>query len=93
MPVRIGMAQRIVPHIPVQVERLGIAEIGVGDGIGDGAPIRRHPAAHRGGVVPGAEVVQPALGIPFFAGELVRQSQQARKAGGIGQSYAWRGAS
>src|SRR6185437_11100330 len=59
MPVRIRLAERIVPDIRIQIQSLGIVQLGVRNWFLLRAPVRAHPPAHRGTVVPGPEVVEP----------------------------------
>ena len=68
MPIRIGSIQRIILDIRVEVEALRIVELCIRDGIFFCAPVGRHEAAHRTGVVASFEVIVTGFGIPFFAG-------------------------
>src|SRR6185437_6449597 len=47
----------VVEDVAVEVERLGIGQVGVGDGLGGFGPIGGEEAAEGGGVVAGAEIV------------------------------------
>jgi hypothetical protein len=68
--VGIDLRKRVIPHISIEVQTLRIAEIGIWHGLGFDGPVRAHPSAHAGGVVSSPEIVQTALGIAFFAGEV-----------------------
>ena len=57
MPVWIDASQWVVVHVGVEVEGLGVVELGVGNRVFLGAPVGRHEAAHVGAEVPGPEVV------------------------------------
>ncbi|MFL6436920.1 MAG: hypothetical protein ACJ71Q_05020 [Terriglobales bacterium] len=39
MPIRVGMAHGVVADVAVEVERLGVGYVGVGDGFWRGAPV------------------------------------------------------
>src|SRR6185312_4439791 len=71
VPVGVGQSCRIIAGIAVQVERLRVAEIGVGYGIRGGVPVGAEEAAEIALVEAGAEVVERAFGIAVLAGELV----------------------
>src|SRR6185437_15556938 len=58
-PVRIRAGDGVVEHVAVGGEGLGVFEVGVGDGLGEGAPVGGHEAAEAGAVVAGAGVVGP----------------------------------
>ncbi len=76
MSIRVRVAHGIVADVAVGVQGLGIGEVGVGDGLGLGAPIRRHPAP-RLRVVARTEVIQIGFRIPLLAGEFVVSRRRA----------------
>jgi hypothetical protein len=57
VPVGISPAQRIVLHVPVQVQRLWIVERRVRHSLGLRGPVRAHEPARPARIVPGAEIV------------------------------------
>src|SRR6266568_7395365 len=65
--VEISKALRVIRHHCVQVQRLRVGEIGVGDGNGDGGPISAEPAAEAVGVVAGVEVVVAGFCVALLA--------------------------
>jgi hypothetical protein len=65
---RIGQTQRVIPNVGVAVQSLRVLGM-------TAQRIGTHEASHAGGVVPGPEVVQPAFGVAFFAGEFVVQGR------------------
>ena len=71
MPVRIDAADWIVADVGVEVERLRVAEFGVGHGLDFGRPVGRHEAAHLIAVVPCPEVVVAGFGVSLVPGEVV----------------------
>jgi hypothetical protein len=68
MPIRVAGRSGVVLNVAVQVETLRIAEIGIGYVDWLLGPVRRHEPAERGSIVPSTELIQAALGVPFFAG-------------------------
>src|SRR6185437_2735265 len=66
MPIRISLAERIVPNILIKIQALGIIQLGVGHSLGLLRPVCADPPADIAGVVSRAEVVQPRLGIRLF---------------------------
>lgn len=70
-PVEVGEGFGVVGCHPVEVEGLGVGEVGVGDRCGSGGPVGRFPAAKGGGVVAGAEIVVVGFGVALFAFEFV----------------------
>ncbi len=79
VPIRLN--KRIIAHILVEVQVLGIAEVGVGEGGGFGGPVGRQPAAHARRVIPRPKVVQPRLRVPFFGGEGIEEKLRAEGKG------------
>ena len=71
MTVWINLTQRVIFNISIEIQRLWIVQVGVGDWGGDGGPVGGEEAAHGGGIVAGAEVVEIGFGVAFFAGEFV----------------------
>src|SRR6266481_2559656 len=71
MAVEVGEGFGVVGDHGIEVERLRVGEVGVGDGRGDGGPVGSEPAAKAVGVVAGAEVVVAGFGVAFLAFELV----------------------
>ena len=71
MSIGVNNSERIVSCVPIHIKALRISEFGVGDWGGDGGPVGGEEAAHRGGIVAGAEVVEIGFGVAFFAGEFV----------------------
>jgi hypothetical protein len=69
--VFIRHVEGIVADVGIKIESLGIAYVGVGNGIEIIGPIGRHEAAEGGGVETSTEVVQAGFGVAFFAGEFV----------------------
>ena len=67
-PIRVDVFQRIVATIDILVQSVRGIEDSI---VRDVDCVGRHPAAHAGGMVARAEVVQPTLAIAFFAAELV----------------------
>ena len=57
MAVKVGEGFGVVGDHGVEVEGLGIGEIGIGDGDGDVGPVGAEPASEAFGVVAGAEVI------------------------------------
>jgi hypothetical protein len=70
--VNIKASGRDVSHIRIQIQRLRIDKICIGDCCCFGGPIRRNKPSEAAGVVSRAEVIKPGFGVTFFAGELVR---------------------
>src|SRR6185437_13283754 len=70
MPVRVGGGDRVVEDVAVEVEGLGVFEVGVGDGLGGAGPIGGEEAAERGVVVAGAEVAEVGFRVEELAGEV-----------------------
>src|SRR6185437_8672722 len=71
MPVRIRLAERVVPDIFIQIQALGIIQLRVRHSLGLLRPVCADPPADIAGVVPRPEVVEPRFGVALFAGELV----------------------
>ncbi len=71
VPVVIETRQRKVPHIAVEIQRLGIGEFSIRHSGCFVCPIRRDEPSQAVGVVASAEVIEAGFGIAFFAGELV----------------------
>ena len=71
MAVEVGESFWVVADHGVEVEGLGVGEIGVGDRSGNGGPVGREKAAVGGGVVTRVIVVVSGFGIAFLAGEFV----------------------
>jgi len=69
--LQVGEGFGVVGDHGVEVESLGVGEIGVGDGNGDAGPVGGEPAAEAAGVIAGAEVVVAGFGVAFFAFEFV----------------------
>lgn len=75
MTVGVAGCDGIVFDVGVEVEGLGIAEAGVGDGGGFGGPVGGHEAGEGGGVEASAEVIEVGgaegvAAIAFFGGEM-----------------------
>lgn len=71
MAVEVGEGFRVVGDHGVEVKGLGVGEIRVGDGRGDGGPIGAEPASEAVGVVASAEIVVAGFGVAFLALEFV----------------------
>jgi len=71
VPVQVGEGFGIVRDHGVEVERLRVGEIGIGDGHGNRGPVGAEPAAEAVGVVAGTEVVVAGFGVAFLALKLV----------------------
>ena len=71
MAIEVGERFGVVGDHGVEVEGLGVDEVGVGNWCGDGGPIGGEPAAEAVGVVASAEVVVAGFGVPFLAFEFV----------------------
>ena len=70
-PIRVDVFQRIVATIDILVQSVRGIEDSI---VRDVDCVGRHPAAHAGGMVARAEVVQPTLAIAFFAGRTPRRA-------------------
>ncbi len=71
MSIEVGEGFGIVGNQGVEVEGLGVGEVGVGDGNGNSGPVGAEPTAEAVGVVAGAEVIVAGFGVAFLAFELV----------------------
>src|SRR5258708_37031043 len=71
MSIRIRAAHWIVANVAVQIQRLRIAENGVGDRRRPRSPVRRHEPPQAGRIVARTKVVETALCVPLLAAELV----------------------
>ena len=71
MPIRIYPAYRIIPHIPIQIQRLRIIQLGIRYRLFLRAPVRAQPPPHSTVEIPGPEVVIPGFGIMLLAGKVV----------------------
>ena len=65
--------------VGIEVQRLRVFELGIGDRLGLGAPVRRQEAGYRAGEVPRAKVVVAGFGVALLAGEEVGIVGGARK--------------
>ena len=74
MSVSVRMYERAIATVAIEVQALRIAKLSVGNIGRCVSPVGTHEAAQIGREVPGPEVIQPGLGIPFFAGETARRS-------------------
>src|SRR5581483_8455630 len=71
MPIWIALARRDIADVSVEIESLWVSQNRVGYGNRLGRPVRCNESSERARVMPGEHVIQAALGIAFFAGELV----------------------
>src|SRR2546430_17096772 len=71
MSVSICAIHRFVLNVAVQIQRLWVAELGVGNSGGGGGPVGDGEASEEGRVVAGAELVEAGFAVAFFAGEFV----------------------
>jgi hypothetical protein len=69
--VEVGEGFGVVGDHGVEVEGLGVGEVGVRDGHGNRGPIGAEPAAEAVGVVACTEVVVACFGVTLLAFELV----------------------
>src|SRR6185312_7591358 len=69
--IGVGQGCRVIACIAVKVERLRVAEIGVGYGIRGGVPVGAEEAAEVALIEAGTEVVERAFSVAVLAGELV----------------------
>jgi len=69
--VEVGECFGVVVDHGVEVEGLGIGQVGVGNGRGNGRPVGGEPAAEAGSVVAGAEIVVAGFGVALLAVEFV----------------------
>jgi hypothetical protein len=60
-----------VSHVGVEIQALGISEVCIRHRIWVPRPVRRYESAQPIAVIPCAKIIQPGLGIPFFAREPV----------------------
>ena len=63
MPVSVGRVYRRVLDIAVEIQRLRVAELGVGDGGGGGGPVGDGEASVEGRVIAGAEFVETGFAV------------------------------
>jgi len=59
MSIRINMAERIVQHVRIEIQRLWIVEFCIRYRLSLSGPVRGHKPAHRTAVVARFEVVIP----------------------------------
>ena len=71
MPIEVGLQQRIVPLVSVEIQALRVIKMSVRHRLWTCAPVRTQPSSHAGAVVPCAELVEAGFRIAFFAGEFV----------------------
>jgi len=78
--VRVGAGDGVVADVGVEVEGLGVGEVGIGDGFGLVGPVGGHEARLIGVVEARAEVDHVIFVVAFLAGEM----EQAGVAQAIG---------
>src|SRR5437588_12451875 len=71
MPIRICSIHGRILDVAVEVQRLRVAELGVGHSSGFGGPVGRGKTAEGGVVVAGAEFIQTGFSVALFASEFV----------------------
>src|SRR6185437_13295992 len=75
------MTQRIISHEAVEIERLGVRQLGIRNRTWRIAPIRRHPTTDDTGVRTGAKIVESSLAgfTAFLAIEFVMIGRDLRR--------------
>jgi len=68
MAVGIGGGDGVVEDVAVEVEGLGVFEVGVGNGLGGFGPVGGEEAAEEGGVVAGTETIRTLRGFRLLLG-------------------------
>jgi hypothetical protein len=81
MSLEVGEGFGVGGDYGVQIQRLGVGEVGVGNGDWDGGPVGAEPAAKAVGVVASAEVVVARFGVSFLPSSLV--CRKLSLAGGV----------
>ena len=70
MAVDVGAGDGVVADVGVEVEGLGVGEVGIGDGFGFVGPVGGKEAAKKRIVVARAEVYEAIFVVAFLAGEV-----------------------
>jgi len=73
---RVDPVQRTIPNVGVKIQALRVSELGIRDRGWFRCPVRCHEPSQGGVIVASAEIIQPALDIPLFAGKLAPNVQK-----------------
>ena len=71
MPIPIHPPHRIISHIPIQIQRLRIIQLGIWHRLFLRTPVRTQPPPHRTRKIPRPKIIIPALGVPLLAGKVL----------------------
>jgi len=86
MTIKVGESLGVVAHHGVQIQRLRIGEIGIGDRNRRGGPVRAEPTAKARGIKARSKIIVSGFRVAFLAGEVQRTGVRA----GAGEPVAER---